>query len=224
MKVLYLGQAGLLVKCGDRLIMIDPYLSDSLSKVNGALSRRVGIDESFLQLNPDILLITHAHQDHYDPATLAHYLTANSGITVMCPQSVWGDIRKYGGNNRYIRMSKGTCVTQYDVRIRAIMADHSDEYGIGFCIDDGKHILYHTGDTLFNKYIFEDLDLTPDIIALPVNGEGNNMNPADARRFAERTGARNVILLHIGLLDDKRVEPWADNVIVPRIYEEIIEL
>ena len=41
MKVLWLGQGGLLFVSGKTKIMIDPYLSDSLSEVNHEFARRM---------------------------------------------------------------------------------------------------------------------------------------------------------------------------------------
>ncbi|MBP3605102.1 MAG: hypothetical protein J6J66_00745, partial [Clostridia bacterium] len=40
----------------------------------------------------------------------------------------------------------------------------------------------------------------------PVNGVGNNMNPADAYRFAKRIGAKANVPIHIGMFDEIRPE------------------
>lgn len=52
MRVTYLGQAGLLFEKDGFKIMIDPYLSDSVEKINPKNYRRVKVDESFLRLSP----------------------------------------------------------------------------------------------------------------------------------------------------------------------------
>ena len=41
MKIIWLGQAGLLLSNGDLTVMIDPYLSHSVEKVNPAMFRHV---------------------------------------------------------------------------------------------------------------------------------------------------------------------------------------
>ena len=89
MKVTYLGQAGLLFeKCGFK-IMIDPYLSDSVEKINPKNYRRVPVDESFFKIKPDVMIFTHNHLDHYDPETVTHFIDENSNITVLAPKGFY---------------------------------------------------------------------------------------------------------------------------------------
>jgi L-ascorbate metabolism protein UlaG (beta-lactamase superfamily) len=55
MKITFLGQAGLLFETDERKIIIDPYLSDSVSKIQPHNYRRVPVDESFLKTKVDII-------------------------------------------------------------------------------------------------------------------------------------------------------------------------
>lgn len=57
MKLTWLGQAGLALETNGLLIMIDPYLSDSVGKTNPACHRRVPVDEIWLSRKPDILIL-----------------------------------------------------------------------------------------------------------------------------------------------------------------------
>ena len=50
MKITWLGQAGLLFETDDLKVMIDPYLSDCVKKVNPKNYRRVPVDESLLSI------------------------------------------------------------------------------------------------------------------------------------------------------------------------------
>ena len=102
MKVTYLGQAGLLFENNGLTIMIDPYLSNSVEKINPQNYRRVPVNESFFNIKPDVMIFTHNHLDHYDPETVSHFITKQSHITVLAPKSVWDEVRKIGGNNNYI--------------------------------------------------------------------------------------------------------------------------
>ena len=67
MKITWLGQAGLLLRANDAVIMIDPYLSNSVEKVNAANYRRTPIKQSVFDITPDVMIFTHDHLDHYDP-------------------------------------------------------------------------------------------------------------------------------------------------------------
>ena len=74
MKITWLGQAGLLFETDNKKIVIDPYLSDSCKRLNPLSYRRVPVNEEFLKIQPDIVICTHNHQDHYDEDTLDNYL------------------------------------------------------------------------------------------------------------------------------------------------------
>ena len=47
MKITYLGQAGLMFEKNGFKIMIDPYLSNSVEKINPKNYRRVAVNENF---------------------------------------------------------------------------------------------------------------------------------------------------------------------------------
>ena len=69
MKITWLGQAGLLFERGGVSVMIDPYLSNYVEKVQPANYRRSPINEAYFNIDPDIMIFTHDHIDHYDPET-----------------------------------------------------------------------------------------------------------------------------------------------------------
>jgi L-ascorbate 6-phosphate lactonase len=64
MKIIWLGQAGLLFEKEGFTIMIDPYLSNSVEKVNPKNFRRVAVEERFFEVKPDVMIFTHNHLDH----------------------------------------------------------------------------------------------------------------------------------------------------------------
>ena len=71
----WLGQSGFLVKLDDRYLLLDPYLSDSLTeKYEGTptphvrMTRRV-VDPARLAF-VDVVTASHGHTDHLDPLTL----------------------------------------------------------------------------------------------------------------------------------------------------------
>lgn len=222
-KAIWLGQAGLLFSHEGKTVIIDPYLSDSVGKLDPAKHRRVPVREEFLSCKPDILIFTHDHLDHYDPETVSHFLSENSQVTVLSPSSVWQKVRQLGGSqNNYVLFDRHTQWSQFGIRFRAVKAAHSDGAAIGVLMDDGQDTYYITGDTLYNEEIFPELPEAITAVFLPINGAGNNMNMVDAALFAARTRAKKVIPLHFGLFDD--LEPGefsCENKIIPHIFEEI---
>lgn len=222
MKVTYIGQAGLIFEKDDFKIMIDPYLSDSVEKINPKNFRRVPVDDGLFEIKPDMMVFTHNHLDHYDPETVKHYIGENSGTTVLAPKSVWDEVRKFGGNNNYVLFNRHTSWTQNGIKFTAVKAEHSDITPIGVIIDDGERKYYVTGDTLYNDDIFGDIPNDIFALFLPVNGVGNNMNMTDAAHFAKRIAPQKCVPLHVGMFDEMSADGFeCDNKVVPSIYKEI---
>lgn len=222
MKITWLGQAGFLFQNENLTIMIDPYLSDSVEKVNPKNYRRVAVDTRFFDIAPDIMIFTHNHLDHYDPETASHFLGEHTESVVLSPNSVWNEIRKFGGSNNYVLFNRHTEWTEKGVRLIAVKAEHSDISAIGVIIDDGNKKYYITGDTLYNTEIFEDMPDNIYVLFLPINGVGNNMNMVDAKRFCERINPQFVIPMHCGMFDEINMNEFEyKNKIVPKIYEEV---
>ena len=194
MKITWLGQAGLMFETENKIILVDPYLSDNVKNFEPKNYRRVPIDERFLKINPDVIIITHNHLDHLDKETLKYYLTENASCLVLAPNGGWQELRKFGGNSNYVLFNNGTTWTENDITFTAVKAEHSDPYAIGVIINaEGKNY-YVTGDTLYNEQVFESLpDIEIEAIFLPVNGVGNNMNMTDAARFAKRVNAKYTV-------------------------------
>ena len=203
-------------------IIVDPYLSDSVEKVNPKNYRRVPVDRSFLEIKPDIIVLTHDHLDHTDPETLEHYLGEDSSLVLIAPYNAWQSARKFGGNNNYVCLNRHSRFTVDGIEFYAVKAEHSDLMAVGVVINaEGKNY-YVTGDTLYNDDIFGDLPDDIEAVFLPVNGVGNNMNAYDAQKFAERTGAKKAVPMHFGLFDELKGDIFkAENRVIPEIYKEI---
>lgn len=206
MKVTWLGQAGLLFEFGETKIIIDPYLSDSCEKVNPKSVRRIPVDDRYLAIKPDVLILTHKHLDHTDPETLKYYLENNQNATVLAPKGAWETVRGFGGNHNYVMFNRQTEFTVSGICFKAVYAEHSDENAIGVIFECEKKTYYVTGDTLYNNRIFNELPKKIDFVFLPVNGKGNNMNVKDAERFVKKCGAKNAVPIHWGMFDDLKQE------------------
>ena len=222
MKITWLGQAGLLMETEGVKIIIDPYLSDSVKAVNPKNYRRVPVDERFLQIQPDVLICTHNHLDHTDPETLKHYLDRDGGITVLAPEAAWKEVRKFGHDHNYVRFNRHSEWTHGNIRFKAVKAEHSDPHPIGVIIEAEGKRYYVTGDTLYNADVFENIQGYIDVVFLPVNGVGNNMNMIDARRFCEKIGPGLAVPMHCGLFDSIDMNAFEfEPKVVPQLYQEV---
>ena len=220
MKITWLGQAGLLFETEGKTVVVDPYLSDNVKNFEPKNYRRVPVDESFLKIRPDVIVITHNHLDHLDKETLKYYLTEDANCLVLAPNGGWQELRKFGGNSNYVLFNNGTTWTEGNITFTAVKAEHSDPYAIGVIISaEGKNY-YITGDTLYNEQVFESLpSVELEAVFLPVNGVGNNMNMADATKFAKRVNAKYTVPFHIGMFDDLTAKDFeCENKVVPKIF------
>ena len=195
MKVTWLTQAGLLLENSKIKIMVDPYLSDALGEKCAKMTRRVPADESFLDANPDVILITHEHIDHLDEITLGKiFERANKEILVLAAESAYKKLLAMESGHNVVLLAPHSVWSEKGVTFYSVRAEHSDRSAVGFIIDDGKQTFYVSGDTLYNYEVIDDvLDLAPDGVDfafLPINGKGNNMNARDAADFAYEIGAK----------------------------------
>lgn len=222
MRVTWLGQAGLLFETDNKIIVVDPYLSDSVEKIEPQNKRRVPVDKSFLDIKPDIIVLTHNHLDHTDPDTLKHFITQDGNMTVLASGNAWNTVRaRFGGNNNYVMFNRHSEWTEGNIKFTAVRVEHSDEHAIGFIMEAEGKKYYVTGDTLYNKSVFSDLPEGIDYVFLPVNGRGNNMNMEDGKRFCQRIGAK-AVPMHCGLFDDLDMNKFGyENKVIPEFYKEI---
>ena len=208
MKVTWLTQAGLLFENDNVKIMVDPYLSDSVGEtLDPKKHRRMPVDEKYLSVRPDVILITHEHLDHLDPTTLSHILKdGEKPITVLAPFGAWQKLYAMGGGHNYVMLNPHSVWSEYGITFYAVHAEHSDRGAVGFILDDGKKTYYVSGDTLYNYDVIDEvLELVEDGVDyafLPINGVGNNMNIEDASDFAYEISAKCAVPIHYGLFDD----------------------
>lgn len=216
--VWWLGQSGFLIQWNARCMLLDPYLSDSLTKKYAStdkphtrMSERV-IDPRLLDCI-DVVTSSHNHTDHLDAETLRPLLNVNPAISFIIPEAnrdfVAGRVecpREFPTG-----LTDGRNVTVKGFTFHGIPAAHNtlerDEEGrckfMGYVVQFGKFSIYHSGDTLW----FEGLEkiLEPfrvDAAFLPINGNdprrgvAGNLNASEAARLGKKIGARNVIPHH----------------------------
>src|SRR6266545_3382584 len=78
-----LGQAGFVIKGGDTIAYIDPYLSDSIAESGGPQRRfRIPIDPAQVR-HAQVVFATHEHMDHADGPTLRALMAASAQATLI---------------------------------------------------------------------------------------------------------------------------------------------
>lgn len=206
MQVTWLTHAGLIFKNERITVLVDPYLSDSLSERSEKYRRRIPVDESFFDVAPDVILITHSHPDHLDRATLDRFLCrADKEVTVLAGGGAYDKLVQMGYPHNIVLLSPHSVWSEGGVTFYSVKAEHGREDAVGFILDDAEKTYYISGDTVYNFDVIDDcLDLVEDGVDyafLPIGGKGNGMNAKDAADFAYEIGAKCAVPIHYGLFD-----------------------
>ena len=215
----WLGQSGFVLKSRTGTLVIDPYLSDHLTrKYEGTSKPHTRM--TALALSPqelgetgiDLVLSSHKHSDHMDPGTLPDLLATSSKALLLCPRALVNHAVSLGlPADRVQGIEPGESFELAGFTIRAIPSAHegidTDASGrhlyLGFIIEVDGLRLYHSGDSM----PFEALDawLGPqrfDVLFLPINGQDpargvpGNMSVSDAVTLASRCRPRFLVPHH----------------------------
>ena len=232
MKISWLGQAGFrLVADNGTVIMIDPYLSDTLRYKKGESYRReVPMRDELLGSHVDVVILTHIHDDHTDFGTLDRLLAANGPVAVLAPVNVLAALRaRYARAENYMLFDPGIEITLNGIRFSSTYAAHSDEHPIGVVIEGDGKVICHTGDTMFHKRLPAEYPQGADLLMLPINGSGYNMNAVDAARLTAILAPKAVLPMHWDMFKaygcdvNEFIEEFRDGgqrILVPEHYAE----
>jgi L-ascorbate metabolism protein UlaG (beta-lactamase superfamily) len=132
----WLGQSGFLIASSGRMIVIDPYLSDSLTrkyaqtdKPHVRMTERV-VDPSALgKLNCiDLVASSHVHTDHLDADTLRPILSGSTAATLLIPEANRSFVIERLGPEfepRLAGLNAGESVSLGSIEIHGIAAAHN---------------------------------------------------------------------------------------------------
>ena len=153
----------------------------------------------------DVILLTHAHHDHFSPDDIAKIRKDSTKVVV--PSSMKGDMEKNGYDLQdYLCMEAGDMISAAGIYIKAVPAYnklkpfHPRRNGwIGYVltVDDAK--IYVAGDTDALK---ENTSIECDIAMVPIGGT-YTMNPKEAASFINSLKPAIVIPTHYGSIVGK---------------------
>jgi L-ascorbate metabolism protein UlaG (beta-lactamase superfamily) len=225
----WVGQSGFLLRWRDQFLLLDPYLSDSLTKKYAAtdkphvrMTARVVAPEKLNFVH--VITSSHNHTDHLDADTLGPLLQANPGAAFVIPEA-----------NRDFVVNRLKCETNFPVGVDAeksvtvngftshgVRAAHEkidrDQAGrchyLGYVVQFGPWTIYHSGDTILYDGMAETLSKWPiDVALLPINGAAperrvaGNLNGREAATLARQISARIVIPCHFEMFEFNTATP-----------------
>jgi L-ascorbate metabolism protein UlaG (beta-lactamase superfamily) len=220
----WLGQSGFLVHSQGAFLLIDPYLSDSLTR-KYASTDRPHVRMSERVVDPvrldfvDVVTSSHNHTDHLDAETLLPLIKARLSIEIVVPEAnrQFAASRLGLSPEQLIGCDVGRVVTTRHFVLQGKPAAHPtvspDDQGhhrfLGYVFVCGAISLYHSGDGVRYLGMEDDLLLgyQSDVAILPINGKFDNMNGIDAARLAKDIGAKLVIPCHYDMFEFNTATP-----------------
>jgi L-ascorbate metabolism protein UlaG (beta-lactamase superfamily) len=201
-EVLFVGHSSVLLTLDGVRVLTDPFLRARL----GPLQRH-GAPPDIDALRPDVVVISHGHRDHFDPASLAA-LPGSPSIVV--PRGLAASLRRDRSlRGPVIELAAGETVEIDGVHIRATPARHWISPGaaraepVGYVLE-GDPAVYFAGDTGRFPGMKEaagriDLALLPVWTWGPHLGPGH-LGPRSAAEVVHDLRPAAVIPIHWGTL------------------------
>lgn len=217
----WLGQSGFLLKWNEKFLLLDPYLSDSLTKKYAAtpkphvrMTERV-VDPAHLGF-VDVVTSSHNHTDHLDAETLIPLRAANPNLKMLIPEAnrLFVAERVQADASWPIGLDAGQSIDVQGFKFTAIPAAHEtvdrDEKGrcryLGYVVQFGDFTIYHSGDTvLYDEMVALLRPFEVDVAFLPINGRdpkrgvAGNLDCQEAAWLGKAIGAQYVIPCHYDL-------------------------
>ena len=212
--VTFIGHASFFVQIGGQNVMIDPNFARWLFVLKRL--RKPGLQVR--DLPPiDLVLVTHAHFDHLHRPSLraitqharawgapAPIIVVPNHVLDLVSDLGFGDVVELDWWNNY--RHRGLTVTHVPSRHwgARIIKDSHRGYG-GYVLRDGKHSLYHAGDTAYFSGFREiGRRLAPQLALLPIGAynppsfRNVHADPGDATRAFLDLNARWMVPMHYG--------------------------
>jgi L-ascorbate metabolism protein UlaG (beta-lactamase superfamily) len=227
--VWWLGQSGFLCTSGGLRVILDPYLTDSLTekyagtdKPHVRMTRRVVEPERLGGIA--VVTSSHNHTDHLDAGTLAGLAQANPALQLVLPsvniEFAANRLGRAPSEVFFVGIEIGQTREVAGIEFTAIPAAHDDltESTIGFLVRWNGWTILHPGDTI--PYAGMDdwvKDAGVDVALLPINGRlperrvAGNLWGDEAARWAKAAGAKVAVPCHYDM--------FAFNTETPTLFE-----
>jgi len=225
----WLGQSGFLLQWQRRHVLLDPYLSDSLTRKYQATDKpHVRMTELVLEPDRldfiDVITSSHNHTDHLDAETLSALMRANPTAPLLVPAAnLEFAAQRLGVEPQHLQgIDAGESLNLAGCWWHAVPAAHEqvdrDARGrclyLGYVVQLGPFTIYHSGDTIRYAEQVSAVGQWPiDIALLPINGRAperrvaGNLWGSEAAELAQELSARWVIPCHYEMFEFNTATP-----------------
>ncbi|MBU6996746.1 MAG: MBL fold metallo-hydrolase [Theionarchaea archaeon] len=186
-RLTWMGQSGFQIKTAQKIVYIDLVYYKKYEKKIGGLFEKA-----------DLILVTHAHGDHCQPATIEKVRTEATVVIAPshCAKKIKGEVEVLNlGEEKDIDGIMVRAAEAYNVtRFRAPGTPwHPKGYGNGYLITIAGETIYHAGDT---DFIPEMRNLGNVNVALLPTGNKYTMDNSEAAQAAIIINPEVVLSMH----------------------------
>lgn len=226
----WLGQAGFALKFESKLLLIDPYLSNSLAE------KYRNSEFKHLRMTPipvapemidscDWYLCTHGHTDHLDGPTVRGVCQTSTPFFLIPRAEIERGIERGMPAGRIHPLNAGETLTlRQDLTVEAVASAHErlelDSHGnhkyLGYILSLGELRLYHSGDCIPYPGLVEQLALKNiDVAFLPINGRDEyrltkgvpgNFTVAEAIALCQAANIRHLVGHHFEMFSFNTID------------------
>ena len=221
----WLGQGGYLFKSPRGItVMVDAYLSDYAAEFWG-VTRAIPPVVDPARIKPDVFLVTHWHEDHLDAPTVRHY-AQQTDVVFAGPESCVIRARIWGWPaERTVTLERGDSHQFGDVHVTATFARHDEDAAltldaVGFLLDFGGVRIWNVADSEYDARLRPMRDAGIDVMLVPINGVGGNMNAHEAALLTWHVAPCIAIPMHYGMWPDEQYGEGAT--LDPEIFRETL--
>lgn len=203
MTVTHFGHSAVQIQTGGTTLLVDPFLTGNVH-ADGVVAPA--------DLSPDVLILTHAHGDHYGDTEA---IVRRCAPQVVAPFEVTQYVAQKTGHDDVFGMNVGGGFTFPWGRLTLTDARHSSSFpdgtyggpATGFVLETDGRTVYNTGDTCF----FDGMSRIakrfphPDLLMLPI-GDVFTMGPDEALEVVALVRPKAVLPLHYDTFPPIRVD------------------
>jgi N-acyl-phosphatidylethanolamine-hydrolysing phospholipase D len=213
--VSWVGHATVLIQIHDRIIITDPFLTNTMGFVAKRFVK-AGLDPKLLS-RVDATVVSHIHFDHFDYGSLD--MLPKNGILAV-PEGA-AEYTPDFGFKEFFEMKTWEVVERDGIRITAVPAQHfTGRYGFdaawlgslgytGYVIEVDGITVFFAGDTGYKQEMFKEIGrrFKIDLALIPIapgsmTGVGGRIHvgPAGALMIYKDLGAKFIMPMHFGTL------------------------
>jgi L-ascorbate metabolism protein UlaG (beta-lactamase superfamily) len=152
----------------------------------------------------DVILITHAHGDHFQPDEIERLSTRSTKLVAPhdVARELSGDVTPVRpGESHEVGGLRFTTVPAYNIVEHRLGAHPKENDWVGYVVELGGATYYHAGDT---DHAPELDSVKADVTFLPIGGDPYTMAADEAAELAAAIGPQIAVPMHYGFVVGSR--------------------